>query len=161
PMESLEPVPAAVAVARAAPVKSSRSPVATMADLAPLLSGLCPREALPVCPEHGAPGVQRTASSWARPHASPHRSRAIVTYEQPVRGAEDYLRVRDVLARQGYTRLWLQDTLRSIEQVPPSEVSEQEAVHVVIDRVSLHATEEARLAEGLQQALSLGAGRAA
>src|SRR5690606_28791057 len=32
PMDSLEPVPAAVAVDRSAPVKSSRSSVATMAD---------------------------------------------------------------------------------------------------------------------------------
>src|SRR5688572_24720291 len=50
PLDKLEPVPAAVAVDRAAPVKSSRSTVATMTDLEPLLAGLFLRESTPVCP---------------------------------------------------------------------------------------------------------------
>ncbi|HKO90768.1 MAG TPA: ATP-binding cassette domain-containing protein, partial [Polyangiaceae bacterium] len=50
PMASLEPVPAAIAVDRRAPVKSSRSTLATMADIEPFLAALFVREALPVCP---------------------------------------------------------------------------------------------------------------
>src|ERR1043165_5362612 len=53
PMDRLEPVPAGIAVDRRAPVKSSRSTVATMADLEPYLSALFLREAAPVCPDHG------------------------------------------------------------------------------------------------------------
>src|SRR3954466_8924055 len=52
PMTSLEPVPAAIAVDRRAPVKSSRSTLATMADIEPFLAALFVREALPLCPEH-------------------------------------------------------------------------------------------------------------
>src|SRR6476469_4881270 len=50
PMTSLEPVPAAIAVDRRAPVKSSRSTLATMADIEPFLAALFVREALPLCP---------------------------------------------------------------------------------------------------------------
>src|SRR6478736_2352118 len=57
PMDSLEPVPAGIAVDRRAPVKSSRSTVATMADLEPYLVALFAREATATCPEHGEPGV--------------------------------------------------------------------------------------------------------
>src|SRR6187455_2350404 len=52
PVESLEPVPAGIAVDRRAPVKSSRSTVATMADLEPYLAALFMREAVAYCPEH-------------------------------------------------------------------------------------------------------------
>ncbi len=68
PMDKLEPVAAGIAVDRRAPVKSSRSTVATMADLEPYLSALFTREAHPVCPEHdaeGVPGVPRVSSRLA------------------------------------------------------------------------------------------------
>src|SRR6186713_3107396 len=61
PMLSLEPVPAAVAVDRRAPIKSSRSTLATMADLEPYLSALFLREAVPVCPTHGTDAVRLDA----------------------------------------------------------------------------------------------------
>ncbi len=54
PMEALEPVAAGISVDRRSPVKSSRSTVATLADLEAYLSALFTREALPVCPEDGA-----------------------------------------------------------------------------------------------------------
>src|SRR5215213_6380478 len=53
PMEALEPVAAAIAVDRRAPVKSSRSTVATMADVEAFLSGLFAREAVPSCRDCG------------------------------------------------------------------------------------------------------------
>src|SRR5438477_3256368 len=53
PMESLDPVAAGVAVDRRAPIKSSRSTVATMADIEPYLSALFAREARPLCPKCG------------------------------------------------------------------------------------------------------------
>src|SRR3954453_22411707 len=57
PTKKLEPVPAGIAVDRRAPVKSSRSTVATMADIQPDLGALFLREARPVCPEHGKEAV--------------------------------------------------------------------------------------------------------
>src|SRR6266480_3993355 len=49
PMDALDPVAAGIAVDRRAPIKSSRSTVATMADLEPYLSALFARESRPVC----------------------------------------------------------------------------------------------------------------
>src|SRR6478609_6535059 len=61
PMESLEPVAAGVAVDRRAPVKSSRSTVATLADVEAYLSALFAREAVPVCPDCGLAAVRTEA----------------------------------------------------------------------------------------------------
>src|ERR1700728_175136 len=48
PIDSLDPVAAGVAVDRHAPVKSSRSTLATMADIEPYFSALFAREAVPI-----------------------------------------------------------------------------------------------------------------
>src|SRR5579871_1305560 len=57
PMDKLDPIAATVAVDRRAPVKSSRSTLATMADLEPYLAALFAREALPTCPKCNQPAV--------------------------------------------------------------------------------------------------------
>src|SRR5687767_15980157 len=58
PIDALDPVAAGVAVDRRAPVKSSRSTVATMADLEPYICALFAREAVPVCPSCGLEAVR-------------------------------------------------------------------------------------------------------
>lgn len=161
PMDELEPVPAAVAVDRAAPVKSSRSTVATMADLAPLLSGLFTREAVPVCPVHGVPSVIRRVSEWRQwllERAA--GKKGVFTYGQELRGAEHYLTVRDNLAQQGYHRLWLNGQMMTIDKVAPSMVESQTRLDVVIDRVALTKGADARVDEALSRALELGEGAA-
>ena len=57
PMDELAPIAATVAVDRRAPVKSSRSTLATMADLEPYLAALFAREAIPTCPDCGVDAV--------------------------------------------------------------------------------------------------------
>src|SRR5216683_2838338 len=89
PMDLLEPVAAGIAVDRRAPVKSSRSTVATMADVEAFLSALFTREA-----------VNAAASSL-------NGDSAVITYPLRVAGTEDFLQARETLATQGYRRLWL------------------------------------------------------
>ena len=70
PMQELEPVAAAIAVDRRAPVKSSRSTVATMADVEAFLSALFAREAVPFCRDCGLAAVRTDARVAARDAAS-------------------------------------------------------------------------------------------
>src|SRR6187549_2605277 len=67
PMKRLEPIPAGIAVDRRAPIKSSRSTIATMADLEPYLAALFLREARPVCGEHGE------EAAWLDPQSAAER----------------------------------------------------------------------------------------
>src|ERR1022692_4024433 len=57
PMDELAPIAATVAVDRRAPVKSSRSTLATSSDLEPCFPALFAREAIPVCPDCGIDAV--------------------------------------------------------------------------------------------------------
>src|SRR4051812_28006723 len=67
PIDALDPVAAGVAVDRHAPVKSSRSTLATMADLEPYLAALFAREAIPACPHCGGAAAAPSPEGPARP----------------------------------------------------------------------------------------------
>src|SRR5688572_6137108 len=92
PMQELEPVAAAIAVDRRAPVKSSRSTVATMADVEAFLSALFAREAVPFCRDCGQAAVRTDARVAARAAASAlNGGPAVVTYPLRVGGTDDFL----------------------------------------------------------------------
>jgi excinuclease ABC subunit A len=152
PMKRLEPIPAGIAVDRRAPIKSSRSTVATMADLEPYLSALFLREARPVCPDHGFEARTldvATAAHTAALHAG--SARAVVTYPVRVPGTEAYLEVREGLLRDGYRRLWLAGKTEDLDTLKPSEAIHGGQLAVVVDRVG-SGKDEKRLAQGIEAA---------
>src|SRR6476661_8648122 len=84
PVKSLDPVAATVAVDRRAPVKSSRSTVATLTDLEPYLAALFACEAVPTCPDCHLPAIATNPGDAAERAVSAFgERRAIVSY--PVR----------------------------------------------------------------------------
>jgi excinuclease ABC subunit A len=163
PIDSLDPVPAAVAVDRHAPVKSSRSTVATMADVEPYLSALFLREARPVCPTCRVPATWADAGVAAGTVAKElDGQRAIVLSPRRVEGTAAYLDARDRLLAAGLRRLWVADSVRDIDTVKPSEIlAEGSRVDVVIDRISVRDSARGRLQEALEQAWGLTDGLAA
>ena len=162
PMDELAPIAATVAVDRRAPVKSSRSTLATMADLEPYLAGLFGREAIPTCPACGVDAVDTSPRDAASRLAESHDgSRAIVTYAVAVEDAEQFLEIREGLAKNGYRRLVVGGAVREIDDVRPSEAASPGVrVEVVVDRVSVRSRETQRLQEAIETAWTQGHGRA-
>ncbi|MEO8902667.1 MAG: excinuclease ABC subunit UvrA [Polyangiaceae bacterium] len=160
PMKRLEPIPAGIAVDRRAPIKSSRSTLATMADLEPYLSALFLREARPVCPDHGFEARALDVASAARSAAQQvGSSRAVVTYPVRVPGTEAYLEVREGLLRDGYRRLWLDGRTEDLDALKPSQALKGGPLEVIIDRVS-SGKDEKRLAQGIEAAWGRSGGLA-
>jgi excinuclease ABC subunit A len=159
PVDLLDPVAAGVAVDRRAPVKSSRSTVATMADLEPYLSALFTREALPLCPDCGVLARwTQPDSAAAQVQAALGAGRALVTYPVRVAGTDDYLEVRERLARDGYRRLWIGGEVRDLDAVKPSEAAGGEGrIEVIVDRVDL-GKKDSRLAAAVEEAWRRGNG---
>ncbi len=153
PMDSLEPVPAAIAVDRRAPVKSSRSTLATMADIEPFIAALFVREAVPLCPEHRLPAVDLDAHRAAQDVVARFAGvRVIVTWQSWSNGTEQYLELRDQLARQGYRRLWLDGRAQDIDVVPPSALKAGHGAQVIVDRCNSALSDVARLAAAIEAA---------
>ena len=159
PADKVEPVAAGVAVDRRAPIKSSRSTVATMAELEPYLAALFAREAIPHCPECKVPARVLDAASAAQRAIASATGRALVTYPTRVDGPEAYLALREQLVRDGYRRLRVGGEIRTVEDVKPSEAANA-SVEVIVDRISLDEEGKRRLQEALEAAWSRSEGRA-
>ena len=154
PIDSLDPVPAAVAVDRRAPVKSSRSTVASMADIEPYLSALFFREAMPLCPHCKQLATWTDSHRLAASLCEQFSGQCVlVLAPSPVHGTASYLEARERLLAQGLRRLWLLDGLRDIDTVKPSEVLAASAyVEPVMDRLKLDGSSVGRLQEAIEQA---------
>jgi excinuclease ABC subunit A len=162
PMDSLEPIAATVAVDRRAPVKSSRSTLATMADLEPYFAALFAREAVPTCPDCGKEAVSTTPRVAAqRAVEAFDGTRALVTYPVRVEDADQFLSLRESLAKDGYRRLVVGGTVREIDGIRPSDATAPDVrVEVIVDRVSVSAKERRRLEEAIDVAWQRSGGRA-
>ncbi|HEX4354113.1 MAG TPA: excinuclease ABC subunit A, partial [Polyangiales bacterium] len=184
-VDSLEPVPAAIAVDRRAPVKTSRSTVATLTELTDYAKQVWAQLSTLHCIQCGALVHSHSPETAYRDILNTlPGERLVVTYPLPVRDAEHFLGVRDSLLRDGYRRLWHQGQLRDLDELRPSDLLGAEAVapkskskskrkklpltaaepidlHVVTDRSQASTGERSRLIEALEAAFDRGAGRAA
>jgi excinuclease ABC subunit A len=162
PMESLEPIAATVAVDRRAPVKSSRSTLATMADLEPYLAALFGCDAWPVCPDCGVEAVETApAAAAASVVADWEGARAMVSYAARADDVEEFLELREALAKDGYRRLIVGGALRDIDDVRPSEAcGSLVRLEVLVDRVAVASQDVRRLQQAIEVAWERGGGRA-
>jgi excinuclease ABC subunit A len=162
PMDELAPIAATIAVDRRAPVKSSRSTLATMADLEPYLAALFAREAIPTCPDCDLEAIDTSPRDAAtRLSTTMAGARAIVTYGVLVDDTEQFLELRETLAKDGYRRIMIAGTVRELDEVRPSEAAAPGVrLEVVVDRVGVNPREMRRLQEAIEAAWSRGGGRA-
>ncbi len=155
PMDSLDPIAAGVAVDRRAPIKSSRSTLATMADLEPYLSALFAREALPICPTCDVLAERTDPDVVARRAMKEHAgARAVVTYPVRVEGAEAFLDVREGLLRAGYRRVLVDRETHDLDSLAPSIAlsGNRGRLDVVVDRLKVDPKDRARLSAAVEEA---------
>lgn len=163
PVGSLDPVPAAIAVDRGTPVRTSRSTVGTMTELQDYLRVLWSRAATVVC--DGCSREVRRGTVKAAVDAVLSRVhgragvRTVVTYSVTVGDPERYLGVRESLLEAGYRRVLLDERMVDLDELPPSVAVAQGELHVIVDRLVVRETERSRLAEAIGTALMRG-GRA-
>jgi excinuclease ABC subunit A len=157
PMDSLEPVAAGVAVDQNTPVKSSRSSVATMADIEPYLSGLFAKESVPTCLQHGEAGVLWTSSRIVQAViTTPGADSLLLARPVAIESPEHYLTERDELVRQGYRRVIVKGKLCELESLRPSAVKGERELSLVLDRLARAPESAGRIGEAVEQALTRG-----
>ncbi|ATB31765.1 excinuclease ABC subunit UvrA [Melittangium boletus] len=162
PMDALEPVAAGVAVDRRAPVKSSRSTVATLADVEAYLSALFTREAMPVCPGCGVEAVRTDArvAAQATLDAEPEAP-TVLTFPVRIADTAEYIDVRARLLKDGFHRVMVRGEVAELESLKPSEATDSAGVaHVVVDRVKLVKSQLGRVTAALETAWAQANGEA-
>ncbi len=145
-VDRIDGIPPAIAIDQSNPVRTSRSTVGTMTELADHLKLLYARAAQLHCGRCGE-RVRRDSPETVL-HGLHERldadTRMLITF--PVRVPENFTaeEIRDLLLRQGYTRVHSQ---------------QGNLLEVVQDRVRLSAAESGRIDEALEKAFQLGRGR--
>jgi excinuclease ABC subunit A len=169
-VDELEPVPAGIAVDRQGEIRTSRSTVASLTDVADYAKSLWAHLACLECQNCGGNVQKQHAESIARRVLTECAGeRVVLCYALGVEHEEAFLGVRESLASDGYRRLRLGGEVRDLDTVRPSEVfAESRArkkrgsapeLEVIVDRLRVEKSEESRLVEAVEAALLRGEGR--
>ena len=155
-VDAIAGVPAAIAIDQVNPVRTSRSTVGTMTELADHLKLLFARAAQPYCSCCGRPVRRDTPQSIAAELLGGHSGlsqagtplelgvRLAVTFSVEVPASMAPAQLLELLSSQGYTRIYEQGTAH---------------VEVVQDRLRLEVERRGRLLEALETALDKGRGQ--
>jgi len=156
-VDRIEGVPPAIAIDQTNPVRTSRSTVGTMTELADHFKLLYARAAHLHCRCCGKPVRRDSAVSIAADlrarAAAAGDPRLVVCFPVTVPSSFSEEEVTGLLAAQGYTRI--QERLAGVG------AEGQDVLQVVQDRFRASNAEDSRLAEALEAALQRGHGRLA
>jgi excinuclease ABC subunit A len=147
-VDAIEGIPPAIAIDQTNPVRTSRSTVGTMTELNDHIKLLYARAARLHCTGCGRPVTRDTPDSIAADLAARARAtadpRLVVTFPVTVPKNFSESEVRQLLERQGYTRI---------------HARRSDTLEVIQDRVRLSSVERSRLIEALEAAARVGQGR--
>ncbi|HTC44753.1 MAG TPA: excinuclease ABC subunit UvrA, partial [Steroidobacteraceae bacterium] len=184
-LDSISGIPPAIAIDQTNPVRTSRSTVGTMTELNDHLKVLFARAGSLFCECCGKPVRSDTAESIfqdlqrrAREAGDP---RLLLCFPVPVLRNFTETEVRELLARQGYTRIFESEPSAALTASPPAAVKLQKkakkakgrgkakgskadetpiaVLQVIQDRFRLANAERGRVLESLEAALRVGQGR--
>ena len=152
-VDLIENVPPAIAVDRAAPVKSSRSTVGTMTELTDYLKLLYARIGVLHCEGCGKPVLRDTPESvWEALRSLPSGEPVVITFDALI---EDVLSAVSDFRRQGFDRILREGSVQSLEE---AGLAPGETVEMVVDRVRVSEDQRERLIDSIEQAFRMGAG---
>ena len=147
-VDAIEGIPPAIAIDQTNPVRTSRSTVGTMTELNDHLKLLFARAAHLYCRGCGKRVARDTPDSIFEALAAHARAagdpRLVITFPVPVPKNFAEAEVRQLLERQGYTRI---------------HARRDDLLEVVQDRLRFSNAERARVIEALEAALKVGQGR--
>ncbi|MBK8481310.1 MAG: excinuclease ABC subunit UvrA [Proteobacteria bacterium] len=164
-VERIEGVLPAVAVDQKNAIKSSRSTVGTVTELADFFKLLWAHAAVLHCSGCGEPVRSDEAPQLAARLLAEHAGkRAALTFAlPPCRTIKATAVALSWLRSEGFHRLWIGDAALEQDAASEPRLARQlkgEAIEVVTDRLRLDEAQRTRLAEGLRDALDRGRGRA-
>jgi excinuclease ABC subunit A len=159
-VDHIEGLPPAIAIEQGNSVKSSRSTVGTMTEIADHLKLLFARMASLACPHCGRPVRPLGATQITSQVLEAREGRdVLVGFSVPMPNKPTLAAALAALRQEGFLRVWINGALlRTDAAVPVGEVAPP-LLRVVQDRVSVSAKNRARLAEAIESALRHGHGQ--
>ena len=155
-IEGLSP---AIAIDQKSTSNNPRSTVATITEIYDYLRLLYARCGVAYCPTHNEPIEPMTISTMVRSVMSfedGERLEILANVVTNKKGTfKDYL---DSLKKQGYLRVYIDNELKELDEVPELDKNKRHDIEVVIDRIIKKDNIETRLADSIETALRLSDG---
>ncbi|MFM1943093.1 MAG: hypothetical protein RI897_2075 [Verrucomicrobiota bacterium] len=157
-VDQIEGIPPAIAIEQRNAVRSTRSTVGTMTELCDYTKVLWPQVARLHCRKCGQPVGKDTPAKIRE--ELPAEGELMVTFDLPLAAKLGLGESLELVARQGYQRLWHQGNVLRVEEAEAALAkSTVESLTVIQDRIRLGAGSRARFAEAAEQAYHFGKGR--
>jgi len=159
-VDHIEGLPPAIAIEQSNSVKTSRSTVGTMTEIADHLKMLFARLASLTCPHCGRPvrplGATQITGQVMEARAGKD---VLIGFTVPLPSRPSLAAAFETLKQQGFLRVWIDGSLRRTDEPVPEKEIAPPLLRVVQDRVVVKTENRARLAEAIESALRHGLGQ--
>jgi excinuclease ABC subunit A len=159
-VDRIDGLPPAIAIEQSNSVKTSRSTVGTMTEIADHLKLLFARLASLTCPHCGRQvrplGATQITDQVLEARAG---NEVLVGFSLPLPNKPSLVSALATLKQQGFLRVWLNGELRRTDDPVPKDEIAPLLLRVVQDRVIVSTKNRARLAEAIESALRHGQGQ--
>jgi len=159
-VDRIDGLPPAIAIEQSNSVKTSRSTVGTMTEIADHLKLLFARLASLTCPHCGRQvrplGATQITDQVLEARAG---KEVLIGFTLPLPGKPSLASALATLKQQGFLRVWLKNELRRTDDPVAKGETAPAFLRVVQDRVMVSAKNRARLAEAVESALRHGHGQ--
>lgn len=161
--DSIEGIPPAIAIEQRNSVKSTRSTVGTMTEIADFTKAFWAHVAQLHCRNCGQPVRKDTpVQIWATLRAGLGEAEVLVTFDLALSARFSIEDSLALVARQGYRRLLVDGSLMALEEAASClKAQSNSRLTVLQDRVRLTSSNRARFVEACEQAYHFGQGKLA
>ena len=159
-VERIEGLPPAIAIEQSNSVKTSRSTVGTMTEIADHLKVLFARMASLTCPHCGRLVRPLGATQITTQVLEARAGRdVLVSFSVPMPNKPSLASALEALKQQGFLRVWIDGQLRRTDEAVEKDEKAPSILRVVQDRVAVSDKNRARLAEAIEAGLRHGQGQ--
>jgi len=158
-VEHIEGLSPAIAIEQKNVGHSPRSTVGTVTEIYDYLRILTARLGTPYCPDCDVPvGTQTAQQITDKVLDRPQGTRLYLLAPVDVQVGEKYEVLWEDLRRAGYVRVRIDSETHTLDDPPKIDRRRRHDVEVIVDRVTVRANQRNRVAESVENALSLGKG---
>ncbi len=158
-VDSIEGLSPAIAIEQKTTSRNPRSTVGTVTEIYDYLRVLFARVGVPHCPRCGRVIAAQTVQQMVDRVLGLAPGTRLLVLAPVVRGRKgEYRKLFFDLARQGYTRVRVNGVVRELAEEIELDRNRKHTIEVVVDRLVVRDTVQARLADSLETALRLADG---
>ena len=155
-VESIIGIPPAIAIEQGNRIKSSRSTVGTVTELADHLKLLFARTGVLHCQQCDRPVYQDSPETiWASLSEVPEESPVLIVFPLDIKGRTT-VETHGYLWGQGFRRLWHQQKILHLDDEP---IPAEQHLDVLVDRAVWGQKNKKRLLDSIEQAYHFGEGK--